>query len=127
MLHPLDLAIIGLYLLMVMSIGILSRGKQRNTRDYFTAAGGFSRALGSLLVGLSIAASFFSGISFLAYPSLAYSRGISILLGLLLMPVAWYVVACWFLPRFLRKGSRAPYDVIESRFGYPARAVAAGM
>src|SRR5580658_1443745 len=123
MLHPLDLAIIGLYLLMVMSIGILSRGKQRNTRDYFTAAGGFSRMLGALLVGLSIAASFFSGISFLAYPSLVYSHGIGIVLGLLTMLVSWYVLAYWFLPRFLRHGSGgAPYDFIEKRFGYPARA-----
>jgi hypothetical protein len=38
------------------------------------------------MVGLSIAATFFSGISFIAYPSVVYSHGI-------LLPV-WGLVAC---------------------------------
>lgn len=125
MLHLVDGIVIAVYLALVVVIGIASRGKQEDSEDYFT--GGFSKVLGSILVGLSIAASFFSGISFLIYPSVIYGQGTGILLGLLLMPVSWWVVGYWFLPRYLSHRSRQPYEVIERRFGYPTRAVAAGM
>ncbi len=127
MVHALDLIIIVVYLLAMVAIGIASRGKQEDAGDYFTAERGFSRLLGVILIGLSIAATFFSGISFLVYPSVIYSNGLAILLGLLLLPICWVVVGYWFLPRYLRVAGSQPYEVIERQFGYPTRALAAGM
>lgn len=128
MLKTLDLVIIVIYLLGVIAIGLRARGKQENASDYFTAGGGLGSAFGSLLVGLSIAATLFSGISFLAYPSVVYVHGVILFMGvaLICMPVAWLVLR-WFLPRYLSQEHAQPYDVIERKFGAHTRTLAAVM
>lgn len=127
MLTWLDILVIVVYLAGMVALGIACRGKQDNTEDYFTAHGGFSKTLGAVLVGLSIAATFFSGISFIAYPSIVLKTGVAISLGMIMLPVSGLIVGYWFLPRYLARGGREPYQIIEQHFGYPTRAVAAGM
>ena len=128
MLKTLDLIIIAVYLLGVIAIGLRARGDQQNAEDYFTAGGGMGSAFGSVLVGLSIAATLFSGISFLAYPSVVYTHGIILFMGVALfcMPAAWLVLR-WFLPRFLAHQYTQPYDVVEHKFGPHTRTLAAVM
>lgn len=122
MLYALDWIIIGFYLLATIAVGILCRGKQDDANDYFTAGGRLSGPVGQVLVGLSIAATLFSGISLLAYPSIVYQHGLTILWGLLTFPVAWVILKFWFLPRYFKAnpGGR-PYDFIEDRFGQGVR------
>ncbi len=126
MLSTLDLLIIVVYLGVVITVGLLARGSQRSAADYFTAGGGLGTFFGSLLVGLSIAATLFSGISFLAYPSVVYTHGVILFVGvaLICMPVAWLVL-WWFLPRYLKHSHAQPYDVIEQAFGPGTRTLAA--
>lgn len=128
MLRTLDLVIIVVYLVAVIAIGLRARGKQEDAADYFTAGGGLGSKFGSLLVGLSIAATLFSGISFLAYPSVVYVHGVILFAGVAIvcMPVAWLVL-WWFLPRYLALGNAQPYDVIEQKFGAHTRTLAAVM
>lgn len=123
----LDIAIVVIYLLATVGIGLACRGKQQNDDDYFTAGGGFTQIFGALLVGLSIAATFFSGISFLAYPSVAYKSGPAIALAAISLPLSGIPVLIWFLPKFLQRSGREPYGLIEKEFGYPTRAVASTM
>ena len=33
----------------------------------------------------------------------------------------------WFLPRYLARAGRSPYEIIERRFGKPVRLLASGM
>src|SRR3954465_11105747 len=113
MIRTFDLVIIAVYLLVMVAIGIATRGRQEDESDYFTAERGFTRFLGVILIGLSIAATFFSGISFLVYPSVIYSNGLAILIGLVLLPVCAVIVGYWFLPRYLRVAGSQPYEVIE--------------
>lgn len=128
MITGLDLAIIAVYLALSIAAGLWFRGRQETTGDYFTASGGLGGLLGSILVGLSIAATLFSGISFLSYPSVIFSDGIVLFMGvaLICMPMAWLVLL-WFLPRYLAHPVQQPYDLIEARFGGAARTVAAAM
>lgn len=128
MLRTLDLVIIVVYLVAVIAIGLRARGKQQDASDYFTAGGGLGSAFGSLLVGLSIAATLFSGISFLAYPSVVYVHGVILFMGvaIICMPVAWLALR-WFLPRYLAHAHAQPYDVIERKFGPHTRTLAAVM
>ncbi|MFB3904611.1 MAG: hypothetical protein ACE15E_14270 [Acidobacteriota bacterium] len=121
MLSQWDVLIIVLYLLSSILVGVLSRGRQRDSQDYFTARGGLAGLLGSILVGLSIAAALFSGISFLAYPSVVYGHGAALLLGLFSFVAAWLVLRFWFLPRYLGQSVEYPYQVIETRFGNTVR------
>lgn len=126
MLHLLDFIIIFVYIIITVTIGILSRGKQDSAEDYFTTSGQMGGFFQSLLVGLSIAATLFSGISFLAYPSVIYTHGIGIMLGIVCFPIAWAVLRFSFLPRYL-KNSGQPYDVIEKKLGKNIRTLSAIM
>ncbi|HXK59202.1 MAG TPA: hypothetical protein PLP42_04840 [Acidobacteriota bacterium] len=116
-----DVLIIVIYLFSSVLVGVLSRGRQRDSQDYFTARGGLAGVVGSILVGLSIASALFSGISFLAYPSVVYGHGPALLLGLFSYLAAWLVLRFWFLPRYLAGPVKHPYQVIETRFGSHAR------
>ena len=84
--HWIDLSIMGIYTVGIFLIGLFSRGRNRDAADYFIAGGTLKTWFHTVMVGLSIAATFFSGISFIAYPSVVYSHGI-------LLPV-WGLVAC---------------------------------
>ncbi len=128
MLTPLDIIIIVVYLLAMIAIGIAARGRQQSANDYFTAGGGLSGFFGSILVGLSLAATLFSGISFLSYPSVIYSTGLTLLTGVVLvsMPIAWLVLR-WFLPRYLALELTQPYDILRLRIGPHTRSAAAAM
>lgn len=125
--HWIDFVIIVVYLAATVTVGIVCRGKQNKADDYFTARGEMTSLFQSLVVGLSIAATLFSGISFLAYPSLVYSYGISVLLGISSFPLAYIVLVYWFLPKFLTNKIAHPYDIIEINLGPHARTIAAAM
>jgi len=122
-----DIAVVVLYLAAVVAVGIASRGRNKSADEYFTAHGLFSGRLGTVLVGLSIAATFFSGISLIVYISSAYSGGVQIAIGLVALPVSWVVLHFWFLPRYLSGEWLHPYDIIEERFGIEVRLTLSAM
>jgi sodium-coupled monocarboxylate transporter 8/12 len=128
MLSITDALIVGIYLLGVIIVGLATRGRQRDANDYFTAGGLMSGWFGSLLVGLSIAATLFSGISFLFYPAVVYSGGLVLFVGVtfVCMPIAFYTLK-WFLPRYLGHGISHPFETIELRFGPSTRTAASLM
>ena len=125
--RALDIAVVIIYLTVVVAVGIASRGRKKSADEYFTAHGLLSGKLGTLLVGLSIAATFFSGISLIIYISSAYSGGIQIAIGIVALPVAWVVLQFWFLPRYLANNWLHPYDIIEERFGNAVRLTLSAM
>ena len=127
MLTPLDWIIIAVYLLLMVAIGIACRGKQDSSADYFIAKGGLSGFFGSIIIGLSIAATFFSGISFLAYPAIVYRYGLLITVAIPTFVVCWVVLRFYFLPRYVGAGWTRPYEVLEQAFGPHVRTVAAVM
>jgi Na+/proline symporter len=122
-----DSLIIFVYLAGIVAIGVIYRGKQDNIDDYFTAQKGFAGVGGIVLVGLSLGATMFSALSFVAYPSIVYTYGITAMSSLVCFPVAYCVLRFWFLPRYLAQPQSSPYDIIERRFGVPTRLVASGL
>jgi SSS family transporter len=128
MLSFIDVAVITVYIIGVAATGILCKGKQEDVDDYFTNKGRMGGIVSSIIVGLSIAATMFSGISFLAYPSVVYQTGIGFLLGLVNFFIAWAILVFWFLPKYLNsQGTKHPYDIIEQRLGGSIRTLTAGM
>ena len=121
----LDILIVIAYLAVTLGIGIAYRGKQDNAEDYFMAGGGMRSSFQTILVGFSIAATLFSGISFVMYPATVYKKGIAVVFVLISFPIAWIVLRYWFLDRFLRQGVKHPYDVIERKFGPAIRTLTA--
>lgn len=122
-----DSIIIFIYLAGIVTVGVIYRGRQDDINDYFTAQEGFSGFGGTVLVGLSLGATMFSALSFVAYPSIVYTYGVTALTGLLGFPFAYLVLRYWFLPRYLALPQVSPYDIIERRFGVRTRLVASGM
>ena len=122
-----DIIIIVVYLGGTVAVGILCRGRQQNAEDYFTAGGRMSSVFQSTLVGLSIAATLFSGVSFLMIPSIVYSHGIIFLLCLPGFPISLLLLKFWFLPRYMTGNSQHPYDIIEERLGPGIRTLSAAL
>src|SRR5688500_11319165 len=118
----------GVYIFGCMGVGLMARGEESG-EDYFTAGGRLNSWFSTIVVGLSIAGTFFSGITFIAAPSVAYQYGVMLaaLTVLINLPLAYVVLRYWFLPRYLAGGWRFPYDVLEARFGIGTRMVAASL
>lgn len=125
--HWIDLTIMFAYIAFSVGVGIAARGKKGSTEDYFTAEGTLNTWFQTIVVGISIAGTFFSGISFISYPSVVYTNGIMVIVGVscVSLPLVFVVLRFWFLPRYLGKGWKFPYDVIEHQFGAGARTAAA--
>lgn len=123
----LDAVIVFVYMVGIMAVGIIYRGRQDDIRDYFTARDGFGGIMGTVMVGLSLGATLFSGLSFVAFPSVVYTYGITALTALAGYPAAYLALRYWFLPRYLARAQNSPYDIIEFRFGRPTRFAASIM
>lgn len=125
--HAVDAAIVLGYLTLVVSVGLSCRGNQESVRDYFTAQNGFRGLLGMVVVGLSIGATLFSGLSFVAFPSIVYTYGVTSLALVFCYPVMYVMMRYWFLPRYLAAAGNGPYAIIEARLGRPVRLLASAM
>jgi solute:Na+ symporter, SSS family len=122
-----DFLITFSYLAATVAIGIVYRGKQDDTRDYFISHRGFGGMIGTALIGLSIAATLLSGLSFVAFPSIAFTFGITVLSGTVVWPLLYVLMRFWFLPRYLAVAQTSPYEIIERRFGISVRITASAM
>lgn len=119
--RSLDLIVIVVYLVGVVWAGLASRGRSGDSDAYFTSKGGFRGRLGMVLVGFSMAATLFSGVSYVIYTSVAFSDGAGIVVSMLGFPITWAILRFWFLPRYLAGGGLHPYDIIEERLGESVR------
>jgi Na+/proline symporter len=122
-----DSLIIIVYLAGIVIVGIRYRGRQDSINDYFTAQHGFRGWMGTIMVGLSLGATFFSALSFVAFPSIIYTYGITVLAALVGYPAAYLALRYWFLPRYLARPQNNPYDIVERRFGKSTRLTASVM
>ena len=124
-LSTLDFTIIGVYVVVSIISGIAMRGRQEGSDDYFTAHGQLAGPFQSILIGLSITATFFSGVSFLALPGLAFREGWGFLCVIPGLVVCLWIARSWFLPTYLSFRNIGPYDFIETQLGKQVRLLAA--
>lgn len=115
----LDVVVLVVYFVGTMGIGVYFyfSGKSRDTEGY-TAAG---RSLGSIVVGLSIMATYLSSISFLALPGAAYIGNWNRFVFSLSLPLAGFIAVKYFVPYYRSRKEVSAYHHIETRFGPWAR------
>lgn len=119
-LHPIDWAVIALYMLGMLSIGLYYALRTNDSDDYLLGG----RQMKSSAVGLSLFATLLSTISYLAMPGEMINKGPVILFNLLALPIA-YVVAGWFLiPHFMKLRMTSAYEILETRLGLKVRLLA---
>jgi SSS family solute:Na+ symporter len=114
-----DWAIVALYGLVVVGIGIAASRKQNNTDQYFRG----SRQLPWWAIGLSIIATSFSAASLLGGPGEGFNHGflwLQLQLGDL---IGYGLVMALFLPFFVRLNLTTAYEYLERRFDAKTRSL----
>ncbi len=119
----LDYTIFGAYLAASVGIGLASARGTKSLGDYFLAG----RGMGSVLVGMSILAALFSGISYLAAPAEVYKNGFGFCYVMLAFFIATPFTALWMLPKFYQSRFFTAYQFLEERFSLPVRLLASGL
>ena len=116
----LDYSIFAGYLILTVAIGLLFINRQRSLDEYFLAG----RSLGSVIIAMTILASLFSGITFLAAPSEGYANGPVFFLVNLGFFVATPLTTMVFLPFYYNKRFFTAYQYLEERFSGLLRTIA---
>src|SRR3974390_849102 len=111
-LAPLDLVIIGVYFLIVFSIGLYFARKERTSTDYFLA----SRDVGWFFIGASLFVSNISTEHFIGLAGTGASSGLAVghfewLACLILLILGWV-----FVPFYLRTNVFTMPEFLERRF-----------
>jgi SSS family solute:Na+ symporter len=119
--HPLDLAIVIIYLLGVTALGIHFRGKQHDVRDYFLGG----RTAPWWALAFSIVATETSTLTIIGTPALAYSGNMTFLQWVFGYLLGRLLICVIFLPGYFSGEFVTAYAIIEKRFGQRMRSVAA--
>lgn len=115
---PTDWAVLIAYFVVLAVTGVwFSRRTPKDTDDYFLG----SRSMPSWAVAVSIVATSLSAVTFIGAPEIAYKGNLTYLATNLGMIIAAVVIAIVFIPAFYRSGAASIYDLLETRFGVPAR------
>jgi SSS family solute:Na+ symporter len=113
----LDLAVVAVYFLAMVALGVWSSRGQRSSSDYFLGA----RDLPAWTVLLSIVATETSAVTVISTPGLG-ARGD---LTFLQLPIGYLIgrlgVSLWLLPGYFRGEQDTAYARLEARFGTNTR------
>lgn len=116
-LSPIDLAVICVYLLLMIGVGLFFMRRNKNADDYFRAGG----RIPWWVVSMSIYATMFSSITFLSLPAMSYltdCRYFVISFGIILLAP---IVTRYYLPFFRKLNVTSAYEYLEKRFNLPCR------
>ncbi|MGB7844994.1 MAG: sodium:solute symporter [Candidatus Acidiferrum sp.] len=119
--HPLDLAIVIVYLLGVTLLGLRFRQQQHSAKDYFL--GGRSAPWWAL--AFSIVATETSTLTIVGTPAIAYAGNLTFLQLIFGYLIGRFLITVLLLPGYFRGEFLTAYALIEKRFGTKMRAVAA--
>lgn len=119
----LDYTIFGGYLALSAFVGIVAGGKGKSLSDYFLADRGMNR----WVVAMTILASLFSGISYLAGPAEVYKNGLGFTLVIVSFFIATPVTAVWLLPKYYNSRYFTAYHYFQDRFSLSVRLLASGL
>lgn len=118
-----DYLIFGAYLAASVSVGLISARGQKSLGDYFLAGRGMS----ALLVGMSVLAALFSGISYLAGPADVYRNGFAFAYVVLAFFIATPFTAVYMMPKFYQSRFYTAYQFLGERFSPSVRLLASGL
>ncbi|HWY44211.1 MAG TPA: sodium:solute symporter [Candidatus Sulfotelmatobacter sp.] len=119
--HPLDLAIVLLYLLAVTALGIYFRRSQRDVRDYFLGG----RTAPWWAIAFSIVATETSTLTIIGTPAIAYGGNLTFLQLVFGYLIGRILIVLLLLPGYFRGEFFTAYALIEKRFGPRMRSLAA--
>lgn len=110
---PIDYAVIIVYIISVVGLGIYAAGRQDSTADYFTGGEG----LPWWAVMFSVVATETSTLTFISIPAVAYGGNLTFLQITLGYIVGRIAVSQLLLPAYFRGKQSTAYQFLEQRFG----------
>lgn len=120
MLHPLDLWVIGIYLLAITGFGIWLRRPNPTLRDYFLAGS----QLPWWAISFSIVAAETSVLTIISTPGLAFGGDLGFLQLVFGYLVARILISLILIPAYFRGRLLTAYQLIQQRFGSGAKTAA---
>lgn len=115
--RPLDAAIVAIYLLTLVAIGVVSARRSGTAEHYFVG----HRDYPGWLIALSMLGSIISSMTFLALPAAAYVLDWRQLTVNLMAPFVALLAVAVFIPFFRRGGLTSAFEYLGLRFGPVAR------
>ena len=107
-----DFSIIGLYLLLMIGVGVFFAFRNKSSDDFFRGG----QRVPWFVAGLSIFATMLSSITFLAIPAKAYMTDwVFFLVNMMVVAVTPFVIL-YFLPFFRKIDATSAYEYLEKRF-----------
>ena len=114
---PVDYAVFVGYLIASVLVGVWFVREQRTVKDYFLAG----QSMHWFVVGISVMAALFSGISYLGAPTEVYNHDLTYAVTLLSFFLATPIIIQVFLPFFYRLNLYSAYEYLERRFDLQVR------
>lgn len=108
-----DLCIIGLYLVVMVLVGVYFSRKNKNSEQFTKASG----RIPGWAIGLSIYATFLSSNTFLGVPGKAFGSNWNAFAFSISMPFAAWLASKYFVPFYRNMGGVSAYSHLENRFG----------
>jgi SSS family transporter len=118
-----DWAIILLYLVGIIGLGVWFGRDQHTTRDYFLG----SKNIPWWTIGLSIVAAETSALTIIGVPGLAYGTNLALVQMIVGYVLARIFLAVVMVPHYLRGEIYSPYQLLAQAFGPAARRTAGGL
>ena len=117
--------VVGLYLLLMVSIGyfFMKREAASSTDAYFRGG----KRIPWWVAGLSIFATMLSAITFMAIPAKAYASNMNSWIGMWPMMIIIPLVVFYYLPFFRKLNVTSAYEFLEQRFNLASRLIASAL
>src|SRR5437773_9311590 len=115
-----DWAVVVLYLVGIVALGVSFGKDQRNTRDYFLG----SKNIPWWGIGLSIVAAETSALTIIGVPAMAYGGNIAFLQMIIGYVIARIILAIILVPHYFKGEIYSPYQLFADAFGPSARQTA---
>lgn len=116
-------AVLGLYLAILVGMGVYFSRREKSTEDYFTAGG----RVPWWAAGLSLFGTAFSTIAFMSVPAKSYATDLTYLPFSFAQFLAVPVVIAIYLPIYRRLRITTSYEYLEMRFNVATRMLGALM
>jgi SSS family solute:Na+ symporter len=115
--RTLDVVVIGVYMALLVGVGVRVSRRQTSTNEYFLA----DRTIPGWAIGMSLLATIITSVTFIAYPGAAYSGDWSLLTPGIMFVLVIAAIGFVVVPFFRNAVAMSAYEYFGKRFGPSVR------